>query len=1041
MFTDIVGSTAYFEQRGDLAGMDMLQRHNSLLLPLVEVHRGTVVKTIGDAIMAAWSEPTHAARCAIAMQERLAQHNREVSEGERIRVRIGLHFGPVVCQDGDLFGDVVNAAARVEGLAGPGQVLVAAAVRAELRDDLRDACVFFDAVRVKGKQAPIEVFELRWDPNASAPDSRSVLAPGTHLAGGRYELGELLGVGGMGSVYRATDLSLKLDLALKFLQPEVAARRDALERFKEEVRLARTLSHPNVCRIHDFVRSDEQVYLSMELVDGETLEEVLSRGKLGPEAALPIVRGVCAGLEAAHRHGVVHRDLKPANVMLERKTGRVVLMDFGIAQLSERSEAGEHETVLGTPEYMAPEQVLGEKLGPTTDVYALGVLIYEMLSGDVPHRGETPTDTVTRHLEDTPLPLAQAAPGTPPRWCRTVDACLRRDPQDRPASAQDALTALSPSAGPPLRRRWVALAGLVALSLLLAGGLAWLNTRSSVPPGQLAVRGTRPLVVGRPQEQWPRWRRPGAGLLFTRARRLWLSNGAGAEQPWGGTLRPQTSEALAGISAAPDGEHAFVAARTASGEAVVARVALNAPESPPAIVLERAAAPDVSPDGRWIAFVDVAAHGRHGLALARADGSERKLLVPAEESRSYLQPRFSPDGRSLVLVVHQLGYESTRDVALYPLPEGPLRLVTRDGVAAKRHNCDPTWGPQGRWLVYASKRSGRLAIWQVPLDGGGSLPLTAGALAPQRSPELSPDGSRLLVASRTEHVDIALRDVKGGRLSRLTEDPWMDRFPVFSPDGLQVAFRTRREGGAGSHRVVSIVDRRGGVQRSVMAPRGMRDFCWCGPSTLAYAATTDGDRLLGLLELSTGASRVLVSGFHRLWSPSCSADGDQIVFGGRRHKDDSRQIWQVEGANPSGPSRLTGAPGVASAPTMHPHRAVVAYRWAPGSAELGQTELRVLELRPGATPTTLPQHPSLRGARRRIRFSPDGASLLYLERRGRGAQLWRAPVDGGAAESLVRLSNVHLCDFDVSPDGQTVVYPKTDRRGDLHVLDLEPTDG
>lgn len=1038
MFTDIVGSTAYFEQRGDLAGMDMLERHNAMLLPLVEAHAGRVVKTIGDAIMAAWPDAPEAARCAVAMQERLAAHNAAAPSNEGIKVRIGLHYGSVVCQAGDLFGDVVNAAARVEGLAGPGEILLAAPARERLPDDLGERCTFFDAVRVKGKREPIEVFELRWDATAPAAKRLPPLPAGARLAGGRYEVCSVLGAGGMGRVYQARDHSLELDLALKFLHPEVASQRDALERFKAEVRLARTLSHPNVCRIHDFVRSDGQVYLSMEWVRGETLEEVLARGPLSPDEALPILHGVCAGLQAAHEHGIVHRDLKPANVMLERDTERVVLMDFGIAQLADTGATPDDARVLGTPEYMAPEQVLGDNVGPRADVYALGVLMYEMLSGDVPHRGATPVETATRHLEATPRALGEIVPGLPQRWSDTVARCLQRRAQDRPASPLDVLEDVRPP--PPWwTRRWVLVAA-VLLTLGLVAGAVGLAARGGRPAGMLAVQSSSPLVASRALEQWPRWAGEGDSVFFVRGGRLWESQHQGQEQPWGPAVRPQTAEGLAGVVAEPDGEHVLVAARGPDGAPAVLRVSRLHRDQAPEVVLERAAGVDLSPDGRWLAFVDVGASGHYGVGLARPDGAERSLLVPAEASRSYLQPRFAPDGQQLALVIHQIGYTSTRDVAVYPLPAGPLRAVTHDGLAAKQHNSDPAWGPGGGWLVYASKRSGLRSLWQVPAGGGESLPLTSGAVAPQRAPDLKTGGGHLLVASEISSVDIALRRVSGGPLRLLTEDPWLDRFPVFSPDGAAIVFRSGRRSTGKARRHIVVRRLEDSSSKQLPAPRGLRDFCWCGPAHLAYAATVDSKRILGLMDLSDGTAEVLVSGFHRLWSPTCSADGRRVVFGGRSSAADGRQLWLLDGPH-AAVRALTAAPGVASYPVMHPSAATVAYRWAPAAAEMGQAELRLLDLGGDAEPQSLARHSSLRRSLRRLRFAQDGAHIYYLEQRGRAGQLWRAPVAGGSPEALVRLSNVHTFDFDVSPDGASVIYPRIDRRGDVYVLDLEPGDG
>src|SRR5262249_17073906 len=199
--------------------------------------------------------------------------------------------------------------------------------------------------------------------------------PGTILAG-RYRVVGMLGRGGMGEVYRAEDLKLGQPVALKFLPSQVTHHADRLARFHQEVRLARQVSHPNVCRVYDIGETDGQHFLSMEYVDGEDLASLLRRiGRLPSDKALELARQLCAGLAAAHERKVLHRDLKPANVLIDGR-GRAHLVDFGLADLTgERRHAPE---IAGTPGYMAPEQLEGREATTRTDVYALGLVMYEM---------------------------------------------------------------------------------------------------------------------------------------------------------------------------------------------------------------------------------------------------------------------------------------------------------------------------------------------------------------------------------------------------------------------------------------------------------------------------------------------------------------------------------------------------------------------------------------------------------------------------------------------------------------------------------------
>src|SRR5215471_341826 len=211
------------------------------------------------------------------------------------------------------------------------------------------------------------------------PDIQVRFHPGSHLAQ-RYCIVHSLGRGGMGEVYRAEDLLLRQTVALKFLPPAAIANASMLSRFRNEVRTARQVSHPNVCRVYDIGEAEGLTYLTMEYVDGEDLAALLRRiGKLPQEKALEVARKLCAGLAAAHDKGVIHRDLKPANIMLDGQ-GQVRITDFGIAGMVERIR----DVGSGTPAYMSPEQLAGKEVTPRSDIYALGIVLCELLTGKRP---------------------------------------------------------------------------------------------------------------------------------------------------------------------------------------------------------------------------------------------------------------------------------------------------------------------------------------------------------------------------------------------------------------------------------------------------------------------------------------------------------------------------------------------------------------------------------------------------------------------------------------------------------------------------------
>ena len=270
-------------------------------------------------------------------------------------------------------------------------------------------------------------------PSSDALDGAQFI-PGTMLAG-RYRIVGLLGRGGMGEVYRAEDLKLGQAVALKFLPKEVTHRADRLARFHQEVRLARQVSHPNVCRVHDIGETGGQHFLSMEYIDGEDLASLLRRiGRLPSDKALELARQLCAGLAAAHDRKVLHRDLKPANVLIDGR-GRAHLADFGLANLTDQQHGPE---IAGTPGYMAPEQQEGREVTTRTDVYALGLVLYEMFTGK---RALTVDGARRDHLgvrAQISAPVASPSthiPDLDPAIERVILRCLERDPARRPPSA------------------------------------------------------------------------------------------------------------------------------------------------------------------------------------------------------------------------------------------------------------------------------------------------------------------------------------------------------------------------------------------------------------------------------------------------------------------------------------------------------------------------------------------------------------------------------------------------------------------------------
>src|SRR5687767_6392195 len=264
--------------------------------------------------------------------------------------------------------------------------------------------------------------------------------PGMILAG-RYRIFGLLGKGGMGEVYRADDLKLSQPVALKFLPDHLTADGAALARFHREVRIARQISHHNVCRVYDIGEIDGRHFLSMEYIKGEELSSLLRRiGRLPTDKAVQIARQICAGLSAAHDIGILHRDLKPANILIDAD-GNARITDFGIAGLAE--EIREDEMAAGTPAYMAPEQLDGKPPTVRSDIYSLGLVLYELFTGKRAYAAPTLGELIKlRRSDSIPTNPTAIVKNLDPVIERVIDRCLQKDPAARPASALQVAAAL-----------------------------------------------------------------------------------------------------------------------------------------------------------------------------------------------------------------------------------------------------------------------------------------------------------------------------------------------------------------------------------------------------------------------------------------------------------------------------------------------------------------------------------------------------------------------------------------------------------------------
>jgi Tol biopolymer transport system component/tRNA A-37 threonylcarbamoyl transferase component Bud32 len=663
----------------------------------------------------------------------------------------------------------------------------------------------------------------------------------------RYRLERELGQGGMATVYLAEDLKHDRKVALKVLRPELAAVLGA-DRFLVEIKTTANLQHPHILALFDSGKVDGTVFYVMPFVEGESLRDRLAREKQLPVAdAIRIASEVAGALDYAHRRGVIHRDIKPENILLHDDSALVA--DFGIALAASRSEGSTRLTEtgmsLGTPHYMSPEQAMGEReITARSDVYALGCVLYEMLTGEPPYTGPTAQAVVAKVMTAEPPPPSAARKAVPPSVDEAVLTALEKLPADRFASAAEFAAVLA-GGGPPRRRRtgasgdsrrWtgrtVTTAGAVALVVGVAIGAMLFGRQGARPRFGLASKVTFETTL----EIHPALSPDGRYLAYAAGDAL--RTRVYVRQVDGGRPTLLTDDSSANEVApswSPDGSRILYASPRGVFS-VPASGGHPRPEAPPS-----ASGPIVStawsPDGRTIAYVVA-----DSIFLKGAGEASRFLAT----SYSLTGCRWSPDGSRLACAAGNALYTTVG--ALYGnLAPGWVEVVDArtgartaltDSVAL---NHSPAWSSGGQWVYFVSNRDGTNDIYRTPATGGPIHRVTVGLGA--QSIAISSDGSRLAynvyhtvgnmwsvpfgprpmglrgatqVTRGNQSVEIARVSfdgrtlyygsdisgtaqlyripVTGGEPERLTTDGQQDFAPAPSPDEQMVAFHSPRAG-------------------------------------------------------------------------------------------------------------------------------------------------------------------------------------------------------------------------------------------------------
>jgi len=876
---------------------------------------------------------------------------------------------------------------------------------------------------------------------------------------GPYEIVSALGAGGMGEVYRARDLKLNRDVAIKVLPVSVGGDPERLARFEREARVLASLNHSHIAQIYGLETSPSP-FIVMELVPGETLADRL----MGPRSiplheSLEIARQIADALDAAHERGVVHRDLKPANIAIT-EGGVVKLLDFGLAKADSASPATGDLThsptvmaptvagvLLGTAPYMSPEQARGKPVDRRTDIWAFGCILYEMLTGHRAFVGETPSDVIAAILERDP-DWTRLPASTPQSVRDVLGRCLQKDPRVRLRDIADTLHDLSSDrvatsvGSPPSSKRhvWAAplLVGALAGIMMTIIMFALADMRAAHAPTFARVvrltsgpdREVAPVVS--PDGKWVAYLSDAGG-----AANVWVKFVSGGEPinlTAASGLDIGLGTGIGGLDVAPDGNRIAVAARPRGSDAAFSTWEVPAPlPGVPHRLLDAGTGNGTrwSPDGKHIVFIKPGSAAGDALAIADADGSNPRQIIAARNGMHVHWPVWSRDG--FIYFFRTFTTVANLD------PGDIYRVEPREGapmeaaVVTPRRAMHPFPTPDGRGLVYAANpNTAELRLWWRASPAAAAQQLTP-AVGEYAEPHLSADGKALvctLYELRQSLVRINV-DGKPATESPMTNGLDGDLDPAVSPSGERLVFTSSRSGA----RLVWTARPDGTEARPLTSGLAIDERPAFSPDgrQIAFISDRSGRRAIWIVGADGGAPRRMVDA-DTTGGLTWSRDGSRVIYSAGAGEGPG--IWSVPiaGGTPQQIPTATFASEPATSPTADALAYMSVVREGPA-----MTSVAFIEGLSGQSKSAHTRAPGGNGfSNGMVAWAPDGRRLAVVQQQANAtASIWIMDADSPSPP-------VKLIDLGIGPrirgftwthDGTALIIGKHDWTSDIVLMD------